>query len=523
MVNESDRLRVLMLTPVGRDSELMAEAFFKNGITSLACQNVEALAQEIQNGAGIIVIAEEALTAKSLPFLSNALQSQPPWSDMPSILLSTSGESTPAVKTRLSRLAPLGNVTVIERPVRPATLISVVKMALRARHRQYEVEGLLKDLQVAQERLRTMIESAYDYAIINLDLSGRITYWNAGAERLLRYAEQSIIGQPIDLIFSDDDRRAGVPAEERERALKTGLSETEGWRGRKDGSRFWASGVLRPTRDAAGNVTGFVKVLRDMTQQRHAEERLAEQARALKQSNDDLQRFAYVASHDLQEPLRTIGSYSQLLVRRNEAFMDADSHRFVDFIVKGVERMRLLIKDLLEFSHLTTAQTKPLEPVDCDAVLGQALQYLQLKITELGAHITFERLPNVMARESGLLQVFQNLIGNALKYCRETPEIHISAERDGDHWRIAIRDNGIGIESEYHERIFGLFQRLHSSAEYPGTGIGLATCKRIIEQNGGRIWVESTAGSGSVFYFTLPASEPEHTHVGDYSTAAVKR
>jgi signal transduction histidine kinase len=168
-----------------------------------------------------------------------------------------------------------------------------------------------------------------------------------------------------------------------------------------------------------------------------------------------------------------------------------------------------LIHDLLEFSRLTSGEPDPPDRVDCNAVLGMALQHLQPRIAATGARIRFDRMPVVLGNESGLLQVFQNLIGNALKYCDTTPEVKISAGRDHDYWQIVIQDNGIGIAPEHHEEIFGLFHRLHSRAKYPGTGIGLATCKRIVEQIGGRIWVKSALGEGSEFYVTLPAADAE--------------
>ena len=391
----------------------------------------------------------------------------------------------------------------------------MIRTALRARERQYEVERLLRDIEVTQGRLRAMVESAQDYAIVNIDLDGRVTYWNAGAERLVGYPETEMIGHPIEVIFTDEERQAGAPLRERETALHRGRAEMEGWRVRRDGTKFWASGVVSPTRDASGNVTGFVKVLRDITEQKRSEERLSDQAKALQQSNEDLQRFAYIASHDLQEPLRMISSYSQLLVRRNDGKLDEDSREFVQFIVSGVERMRTLINDLLEFSRFTTDSNRVPEPVDCDAILDLALQHLRLKIAETGAQITSDPLPVVLGHDSRVLQVFLNLIGNGLKYCTRKPEIHISAQRQGDYWQIGVRDNGIGIAPEYHKKIFGLFQRLHNRAEYPGTGIGLATCKRIIEQSGGRMWVQSELGKGSTFYFTLPAAEPENSEISD--------
>lgn len=501
--------RVLLLAPTGRDAALIVEALARNGINAASCPNAEGLAAAMRHGCGAALITEEALTLESLETLGAAVDAQPQWSDLPVLVLSSSGESTPFTERRLLAFEPLRNVTLIERPVRPATLVSLVHTALRARQRQYEVRRLLEDFSLAEERLRTMIESAQDYAIINLDLNGRITYWNSGAKRLLGYSEQAVIGQLYDLLFPEDDRRSGLAQREMETALATGRAESEGWRVRPDGSKFWASGVVSPIQDSSGKVTGFVKVVRDITDQKNSEERLAQQTKALQRSNEDLQRFAYVASHDLQEPLRMIGSYSQLLVRRNESRLDEDSRQFVKFIVTGVQRMHVLIRDLLEFSRITSDQVGPPEHVDCNQVLGLALQHLQFKITESGAKITFDRLPVVLGHQSRLLQVFQNLIGNALKYCETVPQVHVSAARDREQWRIAITDNGIGIAPEHQEKVFGLFERLHSKSEYPGSGIGLVTCKRIIEQSGGRIWVESALGKGSTFYFTIPAAESQ--------------
>jgi two-component system sensor histidine kinase/response regulator len=231
------------------------------------------------------------------------------------------------------------------------------------------------------------------------------------------------------------------------------------------------------------------------------------QARELARSNEELERFAYIASHDLQEPLRTVQSYTQLLARRYENKLDASAQEFIGFITEGVSRMQSLIVDLLSFSRLNSQGRKP-EPLAGDSVLEEALSGLQVFIGENGAEITSDPLPTVVADRSQLRQVFQNLVSNAIKFRRdEPPRIHVGARRDGPDWVFTVRDNGIGIEPRHFERIFVVFQRLHSRDRYPGTGIGLALCKRIVENHGGRIWVESQPGHGSTFCFTLPAAE----------------
>ena len=234
---------------------------------------------------------------------------------------------------------------------------------------------------------------------------------------------------------------------------------------------------------------------------------LAERAKELERSNQELQQFAYVASHDLQEPLRTISSFTQLLARRYQNELDDKAQEFISFAVEGCQRMHALINDLLSFSRVGS-QGQPLVPLECDAVLDRVLKGLAVTIKNSRALITRDPLPTVLADEVQLSQLFQNLVGNAIKFRGENePRVHISSERSGAGWKISVSDRGIGIAAEHQDRIFVIFQRLHTKTEYPGTGIGLAICKKITERHGGRIWVEPSPGGGSTFCFTMENGE----------------
>jgi PAS domain S-box-containing protein len=243
--------------------------------------------------------------------------------------------------------------------------------------------------------------------------------------------------------------------------------------------------------------------IEDITERKQVETRLMGAMADLERSNKDLEQFAYVASHDLQEPLRMVASYTQLLAQHYEGRLDEKAKKFMDYAVDGAVRMQRLINDLLTYSRITT-QGMPLETTDTHALLGEAIRNLAALIEEKRAIITNDDLPTVMADPSQLMQVFQNLLANAIRFQGETvPHIHVSALDKGREWIFAVRDNGIGIERQYADRVFVIFQRLHTRQEYPGTGIGLAVCKRIVERHGGRIWFASEPGQGSTFFFTI--------------------
>lgn len=243
------------------------------------------------------------------------------------------------------------------------------------------------------------------------------------------------------------------------------------------------------------------------------EQRVAERTRELKRSNEELEQFAYIASHDLQEPLRIVSSYVQLIETRYEGKLDEEADRFIDFAVDGVKRMQALIKALLAYSRVG-ARRLACEPISCEEIVNSTIADLRLAAEECGAVITHDSLPTVFGDGTQLAQLFQNLLANALKFRGENPpSIHISANRSGEEWIFSVKDNGIGIEPTYYARIFVIFQRLHSQREYPGTGIGLAVCKKIVDRHGGRIWVQSEAGKGATFFFTIPAGGPPSNQI----------
>lgn len=376
--------RILVYAPFGRDASLICHSLGDVHLESATQSDMPGLIDSLDQGAGTAVISEEVLKADAAHLLGEWLARQPAWSDFPIIVLTGTGESTRDTLRSFHRLKALGNVTLLERPVRVVTLITAVETALRSRRRQYEVKAYLEE--------RTAAESA-----------------------------------------------------------------------------------------------------------------LAQQAHDLVVSNADLQQFAYVTSHDLQEPLRTIHSYAQLLQRRYAGQLDADAQEFLGYITAGANRMHDLIQDLLTYSRVINLERRPSAPVEMDGVVIWAMQNLQLAVSDSGADISFRDLPSVSGDRIQLVQLMQNLLSNAIKYRTPgvRPEIRVAAEHHLPEWRFSVRDNGIGMDPEYHEKIFGLFKRLHGR-DIPGTGIGLAICRKIVEQHGGRMWVESAIQEGSTFYFTLP-------------------
>jgi PAS domain S-box-containing protein len=366
---------------------------------------------------------------------------------------------------------------------------------------------LLRQAQAAEARFRALLEAAPDAAVI-AGRDGRIALVNRQTEVMFGYDRQELLGQPVEVLLPERfrprhvDHRARYAAAPRTRLMGVGL---ELFGRRADGSEFPVEVSLSPV-EADGDLL-VISLIRDVSERKQAEARLRQTAAELARSNAELEQFAYVASHDLQEPLRMVASYTQLLARRYRGRLDADADEFIGFAVDGAVRMQRLIQDLLAYSRVGT-RGKPFAPTDCGAVVDQVIVDLGPAIAESGATVTRDPLPTLPADAVQLEQLFLNLIGNAIKYrAVAPPRVHITAEPQAGGWRFAVRDNGIGIDPQYAERIFVIFQRLHTRDEYPGTGIGLAICKKIVERHGGRIWVESRPGQGATFYFTLAAAD----------------
>jgi PAS domain S-box-containing protein len=332
-----------------------------------------------------------------------------------------------------------------------------------------------------------------------------IATFNPGAERLFGYPADQIIGRNL-AILEPPGKADEIARILRESFEQSGSVRTETRRRRKDGRIFDADAIDSPIYDQRGREIGFSAIVRDISERKQAERDLAERTRELERSNVELEQFAYSASHDLQEPLRMVGSYVQLLRDRYRGRLDSDADEFIDFAVDGAVRMKRLINDLLLYSRAGRGHSSAM--VESGAALDWAVANLALKLSDSACVVIRGEMPPVMADASQLGQLFQNLIDNALKFRTEAlPRIEIGAERRGGLWDFCVRDNGIGIDQQHATRIFQMFQRLHSSADYPGTGIGLAVCRKIVERKGGSIWVDSEAHPGTAFRFTIPAVE----------------
>jgi PAS domain S-box-containing protein len=430
------------------------------------------------------------------------------------------------------------------------TSVIASMISVRARRAAVETEAAQNErLQQQAGELRKqaqLLDLAHD-AIMVRELDGKITFWNQGATERYGWSKQEAGGmithhllqtgfpQPLEEIMAEV-RREGFWEGELEHSRRDGkrIVVASRWvlqrrndkseavmeinnditeRKRAEESLRKAHGELEQrvqerTRDLK---TSNELLELEIAERKRAESVLAQQSAELARSNSELEQFAYIASHDLQEPLRMVGSYVQLLERNYKNLFDAKGEEYIAYAVDGAKRMQMLINDLLAYSRVGT-QGNEFALTDCAGVVGLAIKNLQKAIQESGATITCEPLPTVRADRMQLLQLFQNLLANAIKFrAEQSPEIHIMAKHTDGFWQFAVKDNGIGIEPRHFERIFLIFQRLHSRRHYPGTGMGLAICKKIVDRHGGTIWPVSEPGMGTTFFFTLP-DQPGDQH-----------
>lgn len=371
----------------------------------------------------------------------------------------------------------------------------------RLLRKQMEGAEALRQSEIRYRRLHETMRDAF----VQIDMSGRIVDFNHAYQEMTGYGEEELRAmREVDLIPPKwHPAETDIISTE---VIPKGRSEVyEKEYVHADGNLFPVELRTFLIRDEDQHPIGMWSIVRDITQRKRMEREREDTMLALTQSNEDLKQFAYVASHDLQEPLRMVASYTQLLAERYSDKLDEKAHKFISYAVDGASRMQALILDLLAFSRVDT-RAQPFKRIDAQSALGAAIVNLRTIIEETGSLVTTDDLPRVRADGSQLTMVFQNLINNGIKFqkMQHPPRIHISAHPQNGGWCFGVRDNGIGIDAKYKDKVFLVFQRLHTRNEYPGTGIGLALCKRIIDRHGGQIWFESSLGQGTTFFFTIP-------------------
>jgi PAS domain S-box-containing protein len=380
---------------------------------------------------------------------------------------------------------------------------------------EMRVQQRTAELAAATAYNRGLLECSPD-PLVTIGPDGTITDVNTATEQAIGRTREQFIGTDFSAYFTDPEMaRAGYQQVFREGSVHDYPLEILHTDGHVTAVLYNAAVY----RDPRGDPVGVFAAARDITAQRKAEaalreinetmeRRVATRTAELARSNEDLQHFAYIASHDIQEPLRMVSGFLKLLEERYRSQLDAKAQEYIGYSVEGATRMSQLIADLLAYSRVDQ-KGEQFRPVDAAVALGEALANLQGSIQEAGAQVTWDELPTVTADATQLMQVLQNLVGNAIKFRDPARpcQVHVAARRQDGRWTFSVRDNGIGVDPRHQDRIFVIFHRLHTRQKYPGTGVGLAICKRIVERHGGRIWVESKVGEGSTFYFTMPAGE----------------
>ena len=366
------------------------------------------------------------------------------------------------------------------------------------------------NLSQPQPLLLKMLGEIEDYAILFLDQHGCVSGWNKGAETIKGYAAEELLGMDFRLFYTEEAQANKIPDQLLEEAVVNGKAHHRGWRVKKSGEPFWAHVTITAVYDEDNQVIGFSKFTRDLTDKLNAEKALKEYARVLEFRNKELEQFVYIASHDLQEPLLTVKNFVGLLKKEYGEQFDENGLLYLNYIAESTEKMKHLIKGVLDYARLGTHEAKEL--VDCNDLMkvlqeefSAEIGALKLEVDYDILEVSYDNLPRVPAYEKALKQLFQHLFSNALKFRKKegTLKIQVTAVYEDLHWNFEFKDNGIGIDERYKDKIFLIFQRLNSQEDYAGHGIGLSHCKKIVELHGGDIFVKSAPNEGSTFCFSL--------------------
>lgn len=494
----ADTLNVLLLEDDDAHAEAVKRAFrqAKTSVHLTRASNVEEALVCLKESVPNLVIADWVLPDGKG---TDILPPDKARCRFPVVLMTSHGNEQVAVAAMKAGVVDY----VVKSPSMFSDMPHIATRALQQWDLLVERNRAEEKLRESEERFRTIFEQG-PLGMHIAELDYHFVAFNDAFCRIVGYSAEELSKLTFADITHSDDLETDLEQAQKLLGGQIPYYTMEKRHVGKRGNIKWIALTRSVIRDVGGTPLYFLTMIEDITERKHTEELLRLRAEELARSNEDLAQFAYVASHDLQEPLRNVASCLQLLEKNYKSKLDPNADLYIHYAVEGVVRMKALIQDLLAYSRIGT-RGKPFRSIDCELILDQTLKSLRSAIIEAGALITCDPLPSISADDTQLLQVFQNLIQNAIKFRRdEPPQIHVSAIKNKNEWTFSVRDNGIGIESRHFDRIFVIFQRLHKRDQYDGTGMGLAIVKKIVERHRGRVWVESETGKGTTFSFTIP-------------------
>ena len=498
-------LSILVHAPFGKDGKLITEVLAKAGIGARCCPTLQDLYRGIEHSPGAVLVADEALTESAIREFTSFWGAQPPWSDLPLLVLTSGGDPDDTSSYRIRILDRLRNVTLLERPLRKVTLVSAVRTALRSRCRQYEIRDYIDQrsaseeaLRASEERWRFLANALPQFIWTSRPGSARAEFINQYWYEYTGLSQTRAGAASWSQVVHPDDLAELDRLWTEETAAGREISFEYRVRRARDSTWRWHLGILKPERNATGETDRWVGVGIDIHDRRETEA-------ALRRANAALEQFAYAAAHDLQEPVRNVSLFAQLLATSYHGTLDERGAEYLRMTIDCANQMQRLIKDLLAYTRVVDDSDSDARRCDAEAVLALVLRNLHTAIEDTGTEVTHDPLPEVGVVHAHLTQLLQNLISNAIKYRSEQPpRLHVTAKPNKSGWLFSVDDNGQGIPAEHRQRVFQVFKRLHGR-DVPGTGIGLAICERVVTHYGGRIWVESKREPGTRIAFIVPA------------------